>query len=99
MPPDALRPATPAGLTGPSASADGRLLQERLRLFSGIAFLISAVFNGVGRVLAWARSGEPADPRRAGRAPRHPRSHGRDVALLPGRGEAGEEPSARSTFC
>ena len=53
MPPEALRPETPAGLTGPSASADGRLLQERLRLFSGIAFLISAVFNGVGRVLAW----------------------------------------------
>ena len=53
MLPDALRPETPAGLTGPSASADGRLLQERLRLFSGIAFLISAVFNGVGRVLAW----------------------------------------------
>jgi hypothetical protein len=53
MPPEALRPETPPGVTGPSASADGRLLQERLRLFSGIAFLISAVFNGVGRVLAW----------------------------------------------
>ncbi len=53
MPPEALRPETPSGFTGPSASADGRLLQERLRLFSGIAFVISAVFNGVGRVLAW----------------------------------------------
>jgi hypothetical protein len=53
MPPEALRPRTPSGLTGPSESADGRLLQERLRLFGGIAFLISAAFNGVGRGLAW----------------------------------------------
>jgi len=53
MPPEALRPETPSGFSGRSESVDGRLLQERLRLFSGIAFLISAAFYGVGRVLAW----------------------------------------------
>ncbi len=61
MPPKALRPETPPGLTGPSESVDGRLLQERLRLFGGIALLISAAFNGVGRVLAWlGRENPPA---------------------------------------
>ena len=53
MPPIALRPETPSGFSGRSESVDGRLLQERLRLFGGLAFLISAVFYGVGRVLAW----------------------------------------------
>ena len=52
MPPDAFRPATPSGYTGRSESVDGRLLQERLRLFGGIAFLISAAFQVVGLVLA-----------------------------------------------
>ena len=38
MLPQALRPATPSGLSGRSEPVDGRLLQERLRLFGGIAF-------------------------------------------------------------
>ena len=86
MPPEALRPETPAGLTGPSESVDSRLLQERLRLFCGIAFLISAVFNGVGRVLAWLGRENP--PTLAAQvallailAP-----HGRDVAPTAGAG-------------
>ena len=53
MPPIALRPETPSGFSGGSESVDGRLLQERLRLFGGIAFLISAAFYAVGQVLAW----------------------------------------------
>jgi tRNA A-37 threonylcarbamoyl transferase component Bud32 len=52
MPPDAFLPATPSGFTGRSESVDGRLLQERLRLFGGIAFLISAAFQVVGVLLA-----------------------------------------------
>ena len=48
---EALRPATRSGLSGRSDSADGRLLQERLRLFGGLAFLIVAVFYVVGLVL------------------------------------------------
>ena len=64
MPPEALRPETPAGLTGPSASADGRLLQERLRLFGGLAFLIGTVFFGVGQVLV--RLGRDNPPTVAG---------------------------------
>jgi hypothetical protein len=53
MPPEALWPVTRSGLTGPSESVDGRLLQERLRLFGGIAFLISTAFFAVGLVLGW----------------------------------------------
>ncbi len=53
MPPEVLRPETPSGYSGSSESVDGRLLQERLRLFGGIAFLISAAFYAVGQVLAW----------------------------------------------
>jgi tRNA A-37 threonylcarbamoyl transferase component Bud32 len=52
MPPIALRPETPSGFSGSSESVDGRLLQERLRLFGGIAFLISAAFQAVGLGLA-----------------------------------------------
>ena len=48
---EALRPATRSGLSGRSDSADGHLLQERLRLFGGLAFLIVAVFYVVGLVL------------------------------------------------
>jgi eukaryotic-like serine/threonine-protein kinase len=66
MPPEALQPETPSGFTGRSESVDGRLLQDRLRLFGGIAFLISAVFNGVGRVLAWLGRENP--PTLAGHA-------------------------------
>ncbi|HEX9188470.1 MAG TPA: serine/threonine-protein kinase [Vicinamibacteria bacterium] len=62
MPPEALRPKTRSGLAGPSEAVDSRLLQERLRLFGGIAFLISAVFNGVGRVLAWLGKENPPTP-------------------------------------
>jgi eukaryotic-like serine/threonine-protein kinase len=51
MPPGAIRPETPSGLTSRSESVDGRLLQERLRLFSGITFLIGVVFYGIGQVL------------------------------------------------
>ena len=51
MPPEALRPETPSGLSSRSESVDGRLLQDRLRLFGGIVFLISAVFHGVGQAL------------------------------------------------
>ena len=53
MPPEALRPETPSGYSGRSESVDGRLLQERLRLFGGLAFLISTAFYAVGQVLAW----------------------------------------------
>jgi serine/threonine-protein kinase len=60
MPPEALRPATPSGLSGRSGSVDVHLLQERLRLFAGIAFLISAVFYGVGQVLARLGRENPA---------------------------------------
>jgi hypothetical protein len=52
MPPIALRPETPSGFSGSSESVDGRLLQERLRLFGGLAFLISAAFQVVGLALA-----------------------------------------------
>ncbi|HYN01345.1 MAG TPA: hypothetical protein VE359_02760, partial [Vicinamibacteria bacterium] len=52
MSPEALRPETPSGYSGRSESVDGRLLQERLRLFGGLAFLISAAFFAVGQVLA-----------------------------------------------
>src|SRR5512147_1463068 len=52
MSPEALRPQTPSGLTGRSESIEGRLLQERLRLFGGIAFVIAVVFYAVGQVLA-----------------------------------------------
>ncbi len=51
MLPQALRPRTPSGLTGPSEPADTRLLQERLGLFAGLGFLIAAVFLGVERAL------------------------------------------------
>jgi eukaryotic-like serine/threonine-protein kinase len=52
MPPLALQPETPSGYSGRSESVDGRLLQERLRLFGGLAFLISTAFQVVGVVLA-----------------------------------------------
>jgi serine/threonine-protein kinase len=52
MPPKVLQPETPSGYSGRSESVDGRLLQERLRLFGGIVCLISAVFYGVGHGLA-----------------------------------------------
>jgi serine/threonine-protein kinase len=59
--PEALRPATPSGLTGPSAP-DTRFLQDRLRLFAGIAFLITAVFYGVGQVLVALGRDNPTAP-------------------------------------
>jgi hypothetical protein len=65
MPTQELRPQTPSGSTGRSESVDGRLLQERLRLFGGLAFLISAVFYAVGQVLAWLGRENP--PTLAGR--------------------------------
>jgi eukaryotic-like serine/threonine-protein kinase len=49
---DALRPRTPSGADSRSESADARMLQDRLRLFAGIAFVIGAVFYAVGLVLA-----------------------------------------------
>ena len=84
MPPEALRPQTPSGLTGRSESVDGRLLQERLRLFGGIAFLISAVFYGVGQVLAGLGRENPPTLAAQVAHLRHPASDGRDVALLSG---------------
>jgi tRNA A-37 threonylcarbamoyl transferase component Bud32 len=62
VPREALRPETPSGLSGSSASVDGRLLQERLRLFGGIAFLITAVFYGVGQVLVGLGRDNPLSP-------------------------------------
>ena len=59
MSPEALRPETPSGFSARSESVDGRLLQERLRLFGGLAFLISAVFYGVGQVLVWLGRDNP----------------------------------------
>jgi eukaryotic-like serine/threonine-protein kinase len=52
MPAEAVRPATPSGLSGRSDSADGRLLQDRLRLFGGLSFLIAAAFYGVSLLLS-----------------------------------------------
>jgi hypothetical protein len=66
VPPEALLPKIPSGFTGRSESVDGRLLQERLRLFGGIAFLITAVFYCVGQVLAWL--GQERRPTPAGQA-------------------------------
>jgi serine/threonine-protein kinase len=59
MSPDALQPETPSGYSARSESVDGRLLQERLRLFGGLAFLISAAFYGVGQVLVWLGRDHP----------------------------------------
>jgi serine/threonine-protein kinase len=64
MPREALRPETPSGFTDRSESVDGRLLQERLRLFGGLAFLIGTVFYGVGQVLV--RLGRDNPPTVAG---------------------------------
>jgi hypothetical protein len=51
MPPELMRPQTPSELAGSGEPADGRLLQDRLRLFGGITFLIAAAFYAVGLVL------------------------------------------------
>ena len=60
MPPDALRPRTPPGFSARSESFEGRLLQERLRLFGGIGFLLAAVFYAVARMLVWLGREHPA---------------------------------------
>lgn len=43
MPPVALQPETPSAFTGRSESVDGRLLQERLRLFGAMMWLLAAI--------------------------------------------------------
>jgi len=45
-------PQAPSGSSSGTDSREGRLLQDRLRLFGGIAFLIAAAFYAVGQVLA-----------------------------------------------
>jgi eukaryotic-like serine/threonine-protein kinase len=62
VPPEALRPATPSGLTGRSESQDGQLLQQRLALFGGLASLIGAAFWTVGQLLAWLGTENPPTP-------------------------------------
>jgi tRNA A-37 threonylcarbamoyl transferase component Bud32 len=62
MSPEALRPRTPSGLTGSSESLEGRLLQERLGLFGGVAFVIAVVFYAVGQVLAHLGRENPLTP-------------------------------------
>ena len=52
MSPEVLRPRAPSGSSSGAGSAEGRLLQDRLRLFGGIAFVIAVVFYAVGQVLA-----------------------------------------------
>jgi tRNA A-37 threonylcarbamoyl transferase component Bud32 len=52
MSPEELRPQTPSGLSPAASSVDARFLQDRLRLFGGIAFVIAALFYAVGLVLA-----------------------------------------------
>ena len=65
MPPEVLRPQGPSGSSSGAASLEGRLLQDRLRLFGGIGFVIAAVFYGVGQVLARLGRENPPDARRA----------------------------------
>lgn len=50
MPPEAVRPETPSGASG--ESVDALFLQDRLRLFGAILFLIAAAFYVVGLLLA-----------------------------------------------
>ena len=45
------RPQTPSEFAGSGEAADARLLQDRLRLFGGITFLIAVAFYAVGLVL------------------------------------------------
>ena len=51
MLPEALRPRTPSGLGTSGESVEVQLLQDRLRLFGGITFLIAAAFYVTGVVL------------------------------------------------
>jgi eukaryotic-like serine/threonine-protein kinase len=60
--------ARTAGYFGRSEPLDGRLLQGRLRLFGGFAFLITAAFYGVGQVFAWVGRGREDPPTLAGHA-------------------------------
>ncbi len=60
--PQALRPQVPSGSSGPGDSADARLLQDRLRLFGGLAFTIAVTFYGVGQVLAGLGREGPMTP-------------------------------------
>ncbi len=63
MPREAVQPQTPTWLTDGSASAgEGRLLQQRLGLFAGIAFAITAAFYIVGQALAALGQEKPLPP-------------------------------------
>ncbi len=62
MSPEVLRPQAPSGSSSSSESLESRLLQERLRLFGGIAFVIAVVFYAVGQVLAHLGRENPLTP-------------------------------------
>ena len=62
MSPEVLRPQAPSGSSSGAESLEGRLLQDRLRLFGGIAFVIAAAFYAVGQVLARLGRENPLTP-------------------------------------
>jgi serine/threonine-protein kinase len=62
MSPEVLRRKTPSGSSTGAESLEGRLLQDRLRLFSGIAFGIAAAFYTVGQALARLGRENPLTP-------------------------------------
>jgi tRNA A-37 threonylcarbamoyl transferase component Bud32 len=52
MTPEALRPRVPSGTSG-TTTGESRLLQERLRVFSAIAFAIGVAFYGISLALVF----------------------------------------------
>jgi tRNA A-37 threonylcarbamoyl transferase component Bud32 len=62
MPPGVLRPEIPFGSSTGAESVEGRLLQDRLRLFGGTAFVIAVVFYTVSQVLARLGREGPLSP-------------------------------------
>jgi tRNA A-37 threonylcarbamoyl transferase component Bud32 len=60
--PEVLRPQVPSGPSSGADSLEGRLLQDRLRLFCGIAFVVATAFYTVGQVLARLGHESPLTP-------------------------------------
>jgi len=62
MSPEVLRPKAPSGSSSGADSLEGRLLQDRLRLFGGIGFVIAIAFYIVGQVLVRLGRDHPLTP-------------------------------------
>ena len=62
MSPEVLRPQAPSGSSSGAESLEGCLLQDRLRIFGGIAFVIAAAFYTVSHVLARLGRENPLTP-------------------------------------